>query len=248
VPANIIAAARIGNASANTISPTTPIVLAAGVALGKRVVVMSCVNISTTDPAQSVTDSRGNVYQVLADSNIGNSSRRVSVFVCKVTTALQIGDSIILTHAGQSPNRRTVTAVACDNISLLNTIIIAQGTGASTLACSSGATAARIDANSIIFGVAGNNQTVTGSSFAAGVNFTNGESLESGSGVTWRTLGTEWQIMTAGGTDAATGTWATAPGGWDMLAVVFQQLDAGDESSSAAETTPADPADAATVS
>jgi hypothetical protein len=215
--------------------------------VGKRVVVAACNNLSNTDPPQSIVDSRGNVYQIILDSTFGNTSRRMAVFACKVTTALLVGDTITITHP-QGINRRTMTAIACDNISLLNTIIIASGTGAATTAASSGATAARIDANSIIIGVGGNNQTVTGSTFAAGAGFVSGETLESGTGATWRTLGTEWQIMSAGGTEAATGTWATAPVTWDMLAVVFQQLDAGDEPSGAAETTPADPADVATVS
>lgn len=228
MPANTIVATRVGNFTSILAGASTSVVpLTAGVAAGKRLVVFACNNTGNTDPPNTCSDSKGNIYTLDAEST-ALTSRRVAVFSSRLTSALTTSDTVTVTYTTTLPNRRVVTLIAVDTIRAPS-IPVTKNSGTTSTALSTPATANRDDANYIVFGVYGWNNTVTGVTLTPGGTFGNIENLESGTGATWRGMGTMWWIASAAGTEASQGTLSASPSSWEGITIGYSQLDAGED-------------------
>lgn len=194
-----------------TLTVTVP---AGGVAKGHRLLIGICTSNADTDGAFTASDTKGNTYVVDQDP-LTAVGRRTVAMSALVTTALVSGDVITVTQPATDTQR------GCDvlEFSGLGPKDVGTADSGNNGTPSSGATATRSKPNSLIFGVCGWNSSAGTDAFTAGTNFTGANTVNAGSATTWRNLGTEYRIVSAVGTDAATGTIPSNQ--WHMLAVVY---------------------------
>jgi hypothetical protein len=156
--------------------------------------------IDASVPTVTVADPRGNTWTVAASVNAA-STTTLHLFVCRVATALLVGDVITVT-SGTSVTRMAVgvedftdTTYGADKT--------ATNTGSSA-SLSSGVTAATIQANELIVGAFA--LTNSGRTFTAAGSFTAATKVVSSGGSGDRAVVVEWKYVTSTGTQEATGT------------------------------------------
>lgn len=196
-------------AAGTALSVTVPV---GGVALGRRAIVSFCSNNADTDAEPTCADSRGNTY--VRDEHVTVAARRLITFSAPVTTALVLNDTITVTSV--SATRRTIGARHA-NVGAKDVGVGATGSSTSP---SSGATAQRAVAESLLFGVCGWNDSVGTDVFTLGAGFTAKVQVTAHSASAGRQLATEYQIMAAVGTEAATGT-ISVSSAWSMMAIAY---------------------------
>jgi fibronectin type 3 domain-containing protein len=187
---------RVGSVTASSSRTTTSVPVGTpGVAAGDTLVVgLLLSTTSSITGALSVTDSAGNSYVVARDNNDGSSGDRTVVFVSVGVKALAAGGSITLTYPKSSE-----THVSVDEFSGITGIDTSASATGTTSAFSSGSAPATTQAADVLIGAVGN---------------------ESGKAPTWAKgwtalplltvsydhLDTAYQMATAAGSYAATGT------------------------------------------
>ncbi|TDB88362.1 hypothetical protein E1264_11820 [Actinomadura sp. KC216] len=148
---------RLGTATVEASNTVGAVTVGQAVAAGRTVlgaVVWSQDN--TTIPSiSSVTDSRGNTYAVDEDAGSGNSTASCAIFRGRVTTPLQVGDTITVT-IGAGRQRWCLQANAFDDVivSPLDRTQANDNPGSSS-SLSTGTTAVTQQARELAYGVYG---------------------------------------------------------------------------------------------
>ncbi len=196
VPSAAAFVQRVGSVTASASRATTTVPVGApGVAAGHTLVVSLLLSsTSNRTGALSVTDSAGNSYVVARDTNDGSGGDRTLVLVSVSVKALPAGGSITLTYPSSAE-----THVSVDEFSGITGIDTSAGATGTAAAFSSGPAPATTQASDVLIGTIG---------------------IESGKAPTWASgwkalpvlsvssdyLGSAYQIATATGAYAATGT------------------------------------------
>jgi len=196
VPSAVAYVGRVGSvtASSSRTSISVP-VGGSGVAAGDTLVVSlllsSTTHVTTAIPA---TDSAGNSYVVARDTNDGSSGDRTVVLVSIGVKALPAGGSITLTYPSAAE-----THVSVDEFSGITGIDTSAGATGTTAAFSSGSAPTTTQATDVLVGAVG---IESGKSPAWGSGWTSLPVLS----VSTDFLGTAYQMATAAGSYAASGT------------------------------------------
>jgi hypothetical protein len=213
-----ISVVQIGHNEINGVGTTIAVTVpAAGVPVGKRVIVAFNCNGGSSDPDPTCSDSKGNTY--VRDEYNSGATRQLAIFSAPVTTALVSGDTITITHV--STARRLVTAahanVAAKDVSSNN-----GGTG--TTSITSGATATRSQASSLGIGAFGFSSSVTTQTLTPAAGWSNLSGLQqAGTGTSWWYLATTSRIYSSVGTDSADATLNSGQP-YGALDVVYPEL------------------------
>lgn len=146
----------------------TTLTLTTGAAVGNHVVLFTG-NAGVAAPAGSVTDSRGNTWsshQVVSNG----TAVRVKVWTCKVTTALQVGDTIVANYGTTNPTREWMRAVSVSGLDQTTWYGGIGNTAASTDATPT-TNIASVPANCILIGCVGTNDS-GGNTISPGTGYT----------------------------------------------------------------------------
>ena len=202
----------IGTATSTTSGTTLATTTTSAVAVNQAVIV--AVAMDPTNVTVTVSDTGGNTYNLDEDITNGTLTRgvRTLVFSARVTTALASGATITVTFSsavvGKASSAYSVGGLAV--VSMRDKAAGAGSSGSST-AASSGATATTLQANELVFGAIGVEETTTTATTltASGSGFTalTGAGTASTTGV--RTL-PEYEIVSATGAYTASGTLSQA--------------------------------------
>ena len=197
--------------SSTTIAVTVP---AGGVPVGDFVL-LACCNGIGSDTVTSVTDSRGNTYQIDIQFS-GGSGHRVALVSCKVTTALLQNDTITVTLSAANGSRN----VYAEHWSGLASTgwFDKSATGSGTAECfATGNTGQTAQADEVLMGASCLNSK--GATATPGPNYSEvAEVGGSASGNSGRTLYIERRTVAAAGAYAADGTWSVAAGHSEVIA------------------------------
>lgn len=204
----------IATASGTSLAITVP---GAGVAVGNRLIVPFCSNNSSGDAQPTILDSKGNLYVV--DRETIAAQRRLIVFSAPITIPLVSSDTITVTTLVAT--RRAMDSLEFSGIAGLD--VSSLNPSVTSPAPASGATAARFNPNSLLVGVAGWSGTATGDLFTAGAGFTSANTVEAFSAGVGRYVASEYQIMSAVGTEQADGTLSVSET-WDMMALAYSGI------------------------
>jgi hypothetical protein len=196
VPSAAAYVGRAGSATASSSRTTTAVPISTpGVVAGHTLVVSLLLSTtSSVTGAVSATDSAGNSYVVARDNNDGSAGDRVVVFVSVGVKAIAAGASLTLSYPSSAE-----THVSIDEFAGITGIDTSAGATGTTSAFSSGAAPVTTQAHDVLVGTIG---------------------LESGKAPAWAGgwtalpvlsissdyLGAAYQIASATGTYAATGT------------------------------------------
>ena len=195
VPSAAAYIGRVGSATASSSRTTTSVTVGgSGVAVGHTLVVSLL--LSTTNSltaAVTATDTAGNSYVVASDTNDGSGGDRTLVLVSVGVKALAAGGSITLKYPSAAE-----THLSVDEFSGVTGIDSTAGATGTSAAFSSG-TAATTQARDVLVGVVGA-ESAKSPAFASG--WTKLPVLAVSSDY----LDTAYQMATASGSYAATGT------------------------------------------
>lgn len=212
---------NIGSGAAESSGNSVSMTLTAGVPVGEHVLVAGgCDGAGRV--LSSVTDSRGNTYQIDHQTNNMTGSANPSfVASARVTTALQVGDTITATWATSFFSTRTAAAVKVSG--LASSSWLDQHAGGHTQSTGtdptpSVATPTTTQADEIVWGAIYFN---SGSAATPGTNYTEVHDFAGSGG---RRLATEYRIISA--TGAQTVDW-TIPDVHSAIAVATYKADAG---------------------
>jgi fibronectin type 3 domain-containing protein len=194
VPSAAAYVGRVGSATASTSRTTTSVTIGgSGVAAGHTLVVSLLLSSTKITGAVTATDTAGNTYVVARDTNDGSSADRTVVLIGVNVKALAAGAQVTVTYPSAAE-----THVSVDEFSGVTGIDSSAGATGTTASFSSG-TAATTQSADVLIGVVG---------------------AESGTSPTWSSgwtklpvlaistdyLDTAYQLATAGGSYAASGT------------------------------------------
>jgi fibronectin type 3 domain-containing protein len=187
---------RVGSATASASKTTISVpVSAPGVVAGHTLVVSLLLSSTTARTgAVSVTDSAGNSYVPARDNNDGSAGDRTMIFVSVGVKALAAGGSITLTYPSSAE-----THVSVDEFSGITGIDTSAGATGTAAAFSSGTAPVTTQAQDVLIGVVG---IESGKAPAWAKGWTALPALS----VSTDFLGTAYQMATAAGGYAATGT------------------------------------------
>lgn len=159
----------------------------------------------TVPTISSVVDSRGNTYATDV-SIVSGTTVAVAVIRARVTTALQVNDTITVTISA-SRTRWALQVDEFDDVLVSPLDKTATSTGATVTAMSTGTTAATTQASELLYAVYGfgGGRTVT-----LGGSWSGGPVVESTAGSSDRAVQAAWQYVTATGTQQGTATLSTA--------------------------------------
>lgn len=188
------------------------VVPAAGVPVGDKVVVVFSYSDNGTGLQPTCADNKGNVYAVDFDGWMTtNGNKRLLFFSTRIANALVSGDVITVIH-----NSQTLRCMDVFQVSGLGTEkdrVTTTQVSTST-AVSTGNSELRRSINQMLITAVSWRGVVTGDTFTAGANFLAANLVEAaGAGVNLF-LATEYQIVSAVGVDAGTGTIGPAARGW----------------------------------
>jgi hypothetical protein len=195
VPSAAAYVGRVGSATASSGRTTTSVTVGgSGVAAGHTLVVSLLLSSTTSlTSAVTATDTAGNSYVVGRDTNDGSAGDRTLVLVSVGVKALAAGGQITVTYPSSAE-----THVSVDEFSGLTAIDTTAGATGTTSAFSSG-TATTTQATDVLIAVVG---TETGKAPTWASGWTALPVLS----VSTDYLDTAYQMATAGGSYAATGT------------------------------------------
>jgi hypothetical protein len=203
----------VASGSVSDGTPITDLVLtlAGGVSVpaGHTILLAAGGGAVSSRTVSTIVDSQGNTWEL--SRNDGSGSFPLCIAKCSLTTDLNAGDTITITWSG---TMGTVIAVAHE-FSNLGSAAVDQTASAngSTTAPSSGTTGATAVADELVFGaVLAVWVTVEPSDdFTPGAGYTELPAvLTTGGSSVHRALHTEYRLVSATGTYAADGTFATA--------------------------------------
>lgn len=209
----------IGTATATSTTASVPVTTTSAVSVGTTLVGTLALEAgSGALPTLTVSDTHGNTYTV--DKQIINATNiSVSVFSCRVTTAINSGDTITLSASNGTRIRWAITIQAYDDI--LNPRIDQTASAIGTTASpNAGTTATTTNANELIYAgfgwTAGSNQT-----FTAGSGYTASTQVNASPGSANRSGISEWKYVTLTGTQNPTGT-LSASSSWAGATVTYK--------------------------
>lgn len=228
-------------ASGTTLQVVVPV---AGCAQGNKLLVAFLTNSDNTDAIPTCTDNKGNVYTPDLDAfHPTNGNKRLTCFSSNLAIALVSGDTITVTSP--SLNRRGMDVREASGLGpALDQQKVANSGGAPTATPSSGASPQRQYAHEFLWGVCAWGGAVTGDLLTAGAGYLDANTVEAGTGATWRMVATEYEIVAVTGTDSANGT---LPGNRGWIMAVLTYPDAADVPKTAAQSVIADLTDIVTV-
>lgn len=204
---------KLGTANGTSTTTSVALTLANAVSSGDTVIVATSWGASNGGTL-SVTDSRGNTYTKAVSTALGGTnSIMVSVFFSNLTTGLQVGDAITF-HTTSSVNGVTVGAYDFSGLQVSPLDQTAATSGTNTSANpSSGSTATTTAASELLFGVLCSSI----GSATAGTGFT---SLDTNTVVSGHDFYTEYEVVSATGTYAA--TWTAASSTYNAAIATFK--------------------------
>jgi hypothetical protein len=202
--------------SKSSASSIATAVMPATVPIGDTVVVVY-IGSTTTSAVSSVTDTKGNVYTVLAD--VAGTTSRIAIAASVLTVQLTTSDTITVNLAAAS-GIRIVAAVEFSGLSLVQNVTAKSAAGTSGTP-STGASAATTNPNTLTFGLFGESNGTSSVTFTQGVGYTADITATTGTSGTNRTLQTEHQINTTTGAQTASATLVPTTLPWDALEVVL---------------------------
>src|SRR5215831_9540608 len=162
----------IGSTASTGTGTTVVATLTGAVSTGNQVILGTiCDTISTT---VTVADSRGNTYNV--DQTFNTNARTSYVASAKITTALQVNDTITVTYSGTVGSRR----IACYSVSGLDqtTWLDQHTTGNGNSASPSAGPVTTTTANELLFGCSG--YVNGGATYTQGTGYTKLDELSQG--------------------------------------------------------------------
>ncbi|NEA22595.1 hypothetical protein [Actinomadura bangladeshensis] len=201
----------IGTKAQSASASSVAITLTAGAPVGSTVLVgIAWESAAGSVPTISaVTDTGGNSYSTTPDvsANAGTTVA-VAVLRARVTTALNIGDSITVTITGGTRGRWAMQADAFDDVDASSPLDkTATSTPGSSASLSSGVTSATVQAHELVYCVFGfgSGRTVT-----VPVGWTGGAKVETSGGSGDRALQVIHKYVNATGTQEGTLTLSSA--------------------------------------
>lgn len=199
----------LGTKTQNTSASTVAITLTAGAPVGSTVLVgiaWEAGGGTGVPTISAVTDSRSNTYSTTPDVTAGgalNSTVAGAVLRTRVTTALQIGDTITVTISGGTRSRWAMQADAFDDVdaSPLDKTATTGNSSPSSATPSTGTTAATSQARELVYAIFGfgSGRTVTVPS-----GWTGGPKVETSAGGTDRALQVIHKYVATVGTQEGT--------------------------------------------
>jgi hypothetical protein len=199
----------IGSNSASSVGNTLAITVGTAVAVGEHVV-GGC-GASASGVPTGVTDSRGNTYQL---DRTDATLRANGMFSSKITTALQVGDTITITYTTSASGVRLAWAArspGLDQVTWVDKTNAASGTAA---AWNGGATGVLTQADEIVYG-SGYHAT-TGTSTPA-TNYT-----ELYDFVLTHVMSAVYRIVAATTSETPGGTWSSSGSQSDAVGVAYR--------------------------
>jgi hypothetical protein len=193
-----------------TVSATAPV---GGVAQGNRLLVGFISNNASGDAAPTCADSKGNVYASDVVDIAGQ--RRTVIFSAPITVALLQNDLITATFT--NTQRAAIDVLEFSGLLGLDVTGVSNSTGPTV---GSTTTPQRNYVNTVQFGVCGWNANGAGETFTAGAGFLAAVTVEPSVAGTWRDLGTEYRILSAGGNQQADGSISSATN-YAMLTAIY---------------------------
>lgn len=207
--------ATIGTKTQNTAASSVSITLTAGAAVGTTVlvgIIWEAGGGTGVPTISAVTDSRSNSYSTTPDVTAGgatNSTVAGAVLRTRVTTALQVGDTITVTVSGGTRSRWCLQADSFDDVNTtpLDKTQTTGNTAPSGTALATGATATTSQANELVYAIFGfgSGRTVT-----IPPGWSGGAKVETTAGSSDRALQVAWQYVNSTGAQQGTLTLSTS--------------------------------------
>lgn len=194
----------IGSASSVSGSTTLAMTLTASVSIGQFVVVAAMCT-GATGHTCTFSDSAGNTWATDMTSN-GRASSNTFIGSAQITSAMTSGSSTITATFSTTEVGRLICAAQVSGIATSSAKDVSQTGNGTTVAWSSGATAATGTADELVVGACGNDATgaetsTPGAGYTELFDFTN-------TGGTQLTM--VYQILAATGAQTASGTWTNS--------------------------------------
>lgn len=199
----------IGTKTQSSASSGVAITLTAAAAVGSTVlvsVIWEAGGGTGVPTISAVTDFRSNTYSTTPDVTAGGASNSTvagAVLRTRVTTALQVGDTITVTISGGTRSRWAMQADAWDDVdaSPLDKTATTGNTAPSSASLSTGTTAATAQAHELVYAIFGfgSGRTVT---IPGG--WTGGAKVETSAGSTDRALQVAWKYVNTTATQEGT--------------------------------------------
>lgn len=209
-----------GQANAGAPASVSATVPAAGCAIGNMVVVGVCVGDSVTQP--TISDTKGNTWHLCGAAAVNGSARPTHtwMFYSVLTVALVSGNTVTATLSG-SPAGAAIVADEFSGTSANTTVDqTAQASGTSTSPSSGSKTTTQ--ANELLIGIIGDKcNTTPPITFSAGSGWTGKTQVAAGTNAISCVL--EYQIVSATGSYAATGTLGGGTMNWGALLGTFYE-------------------------
>lgn len=201
------------------------VVPAAGVAVGRKLIVCFGCFPGTAIVAPTCVDSKGNGVGgfFTLDKVLNNAANvRQAIFSSQITVPLVSGDTITCTQDAAASVDGLVTCLQWDGLLSSGAFDQSSGTNATSASPASGVTGARAQDNEIVIGVCSWIHTAGGDTFTLGSNFSDGVTVGTNNqGGFQGYMATEYRIVNAVGTDQANGT-LNASRSWGMSAVTYK--------------------------
>lgn len=199
----------IGTKTQNSSASSVSITLTAGAPVGSTVlvgIVWEAGGAAGVPTISAVTDSRSNSYSTTPDVTAGgalNSTVAGAILRTRVTTALEIGDTITVTISGGTRSRWAMQADAFDDVdeSPLDKTATTGNTAPSGTSLSTGTTATTSQAHELVYAIFGfgSGRTPTVPS-----GWTGGDKVETSAGSTDRGLQVIHKYVSAAGAQEGT--------------------------------------------
>lgn len=212
---------RVGSGTLQTSATSQAITITQVVPAGSLIVGGCAMEAgSSVYPTITVADTRGNTYSSSASANQG-ATVSTRLFWSKLTTALQVGDTVTIT-ASASRNRWATALEAFDDGNTADQFSSAIGT---TAAVNAGTTGTTSQATELVVAAYGSSGTPT-PTLTAGSGFTQDGPLDCGAASSNRGISMEWKYVTVVGTQTAPGTLSAAVA-WAGAVQTFTQAAVG---------------------
>ena len=206
----------LGTKIQNTGASSVAITLTAGAAVGSTVlvgIIWEAGGGTGVPTISAVTDSRSNSYSTTPDVTAGGATNTTvagAVLRAKLTTALQVGDTITVTISGGTRSKWAMQADAFDDVNAstpLDKTATTGNTAPSGTSLATGSTAATSQANELVYAIfgfgSGRTVTVPG-------GWTGGAKVETTAGASDRALQVIHKYVAATGAQQGTLTLSTS--------------------------------------
>lgn len=199
---------RVGNAFTGQISATSSTVACTVnrvCAVGETIIgAIAMVGSGSVFPTITVSDTRGNTWQTDGAGVINGTTVSIRMFSTRVTTALQIGDTVTVTMSNTRV-RAAVIGEAFDDVDTGTRLDQHTTAASSGTTLSVGPTGVTTEAEELVvaaFGYAG----LPPATMVAGAGYTASQTVGTSAGSSDRGVALEWKYVNATGTQTADAT------------------------------------------